>query len=105
MSLKTLFILGDPFIMTILTVELILLILAAWKAPAWVKELGLIALTTTILDFLYCFYIAFDAISAAGNISMAVFAGGFKVALIPLMYGVGVYMLSLILRLIQKPRI
>ena len=34
---------GGPWGMSLLTVELICLLFAAWKAPAWVKEIGLLA--------------------------------------------------------------
>lgn len=105
MSIKILFIEGGSFGMAILTIELILLLLAAWKAPAWVKEIGLIALATGIIwTFLGC-YQACDAIQKAGDISMNVIAGGLKVMQIPLIYGVGIYLLSLIFRIVQKPRI
>ena len=49
MSIRSLFLEGGVFGMTLLTIVLILIILAAWKAPAWVKELGLIALMTGVL--------------------------------------------------------
>lgn len=91
--------------MILLTLELVLLILAAWKAPAWVKEIGLLAISTAIIYDLYGYYIACDAIQKAGGISGNVIAGGVKVSLIPIMYGMGIYILSLIFRLIQKPRI
>ena len=36
---------GGYFPMSVVTILLIALLLAAWKAPAWVKEIGLIALS------------------------------------------------------------
>ncbi len=91
--------------MTILTVQLMLLILAAWKAPAWVKEIGLITLTTCVIYTLLSAYQVCIAVQLAGDIGMGVMAGGFKVMLIPLIYGVSIYLLSLIFRIVQKPRI
>lgn len=35
--------------MSLLTVELICLLFAAWKAPAWVREIGLLALVTGVV--------------------------------------------------------
>ena len=35
--------------MSILTVELICLLFAAWKAPAWVREIGLLVLVTDLI--------------------------------------------------------
>lgn len=91
--------------MTLLSIEFILLILAAWKAPAWVKELGLIALITGLLWTLYGFYQVNDCIERAGDIPMSVIASGVKVALISVLYGGIIYLISLIMRIIQKPRI
>ncbi|MFA5324654.1 MAG: hypothetical protein WCR82_00545 [Bacteroidales bacterium] len=105
MIIKQLFIEGGSFFMTILTVEFILLILAAWKAPAWVKETGLIALITCLIFTFLSLIQAFGAIQSAGDISMSLFCGGMKVALIPIIYGSIIYLVSLILRIIQKPRI
>ena len=34
---------GGVFSMSLLSLELIALLFAAWKAPAWVKELGVLA--------------------------------------------------------------
>ncbi len=91
--------------MSILTIELIFLLVAAWKAPAWVKEIGLIALMTGILSVLSGMYYAFDAIQMAGDISSSVLAGGLKVALVPIIYGGLIYVLSLIIRITQKTKI
>lgn len=91
--------------MTILTIEFILLILAAWKAPAWVKEIGIIALITGIFSILLTFHALFEGVQKTGMISTEVIFGGFKVAMIPLFYGMIIYILSLVIRIIQKPRI
>jgi len=91
--------------MSILTIELIFLLVAAWKAPAWVKEIGLIALMTGIMSQLTGLYNAFDAIQIAGDISSSVLAGGLKVALVPIIYGGLIYILSLIIRITQKTKI
>ena len=40
---------GGPWGMSLLTVELICLLFAAWKAPAWVKEIGLLAPVTAFV--------------------------------------------------------
>ncbi|MDD3033909.1 MAG: hypothetical protein PHT25_04865 [Bacteroidales bacterium] len=105
MILKELFITGGPLFMTILTLELILLILAAWKAPAWVKEIGLIALISCWIFTFISLIQMFSVIQRVGDISISVWCGGFKVALIPVVYGSSIYLISLILRIIQKPRI
>jgi len=91
--------------MTILTIEFILIILAAWKAPAWVKEIGIIALITGFFSILYAFYAFVEGVQKAGMIPTDVILGGFKVAMIPLLYGIAIYFISLVIRIIQKPRI
>lgn len=103
--IRTLFIEGGAFGMTLLTIEFILMILAAWKAPAWVKELGLLALITGIMWTLLGFYQISDIVAKEGDLSMGIIAGGIKVALISVHYGGLIYMVSLVIRIIQKPRI
>jgi len=100
-----LFIIGGPLFMGLLTIELVFLIIAAWKAPAWTKEIGLLALITGILSTLLGITQACDAIEQAGDIPMPVIAGGMKVALITVIYGGLIYVVSLIIRIIHKPRI
>ena len=100
-----LFIMGGPLFMGLLTIELVFLIIAAWKAPAWTKEIGLLALITGILSTLLGITQACDAIEQAGDIPMPVIAGGMKVALITVIYGGLFYVGSLIIRIIHKPRI
>ena len=41
-TLPGLFVQGGLFIMSLITVLFVGLLLAAWKAPAWVKEIGII---------------------------------------------------------------
>ncbi len=100
-----LFIEGGPLFMGLLTIELVFLLIAAWKAPAWVKEIGLMALITGILGTLIGLQQACDAIERAGDISLGIMAGGMKVALITVIYGGLIYVASLIIRIVQKPRI
>ena len=105
MRLVQLFVEGGSLFMTILTIEFILLILAAWKAPAWVKEIGTIALVTALLSTLLGLHQVFDAVQAAGDIPVSVLCGGLKVALIPVIYGMLIFLVSLVIRIVQKPRI
>lgn len=105
MSIRALFIEGGAFGMTILTIEFILLILAAWKAPAWVKELGLIALITGILYMLLGAYQISQVVGHTPGLTQEVIACGIKVMLISPIYGGAIYLVSLIMRIIQKPRI
>ena len=46
-----------------------------------------------------------DCVQMTGDASPAILAGALKVTLIPLFYGLIVYFISLIIRIIHKPRI
>ena len=105
MFISRLFIEGAPLFMTILTIELICLILAAWKAPAWVKEIGILAFISMFIMTCFSLIQIFSAIQAAGDVPLPVLCGGFKVSLITVLYGAFIYAISLIIRIIQKPRI
>lgn len=106
MNLFTLFVSGGPVGMMIITLLFIALFFAAWKAPAWVKEIGLAGLTAGVFWTILGFLQAADFLQGcADDISPNIIAGGVKVGLIPVLYGLIVYFVSLILRLIHKPRI
>ncbi len=87
--------------MSVLTLELIALLLAAWKAPGWVKEIGLLALITGILVTLDGMFHAATAINAASGLLW----GGIRIALITTLYGMVIYIVSLVIRIVQKPRL
>jgi hypothetical protein len=101
-SIKTLFIIGGKVDMTILTILLVAVIIAAWKAPGWVKDLGVLALITGISSFFLGFYPALDLIQQVGDISGSVLLGGLWVSLITPIYGILIYILSLLIRIGYK---
>ncbi len=96
---------GGYGFMTIISLLLIAVFFAAWKAPAWVKEIGQIALALGFLFTLIGFMQAAQVIQELGDVSQNVIWGGVKVALIPAVYGIIVYIISLVIRIIRKPRI
>ena len=96
---------GGPLGMSVLTIILLALLLAAWKAPAWVKEIGLIALVGGIIFALIGFFHGAKAVTAAGGITQAVAWGALGIAVIAPIYGLFIYLVSLVIRIIQKPRI
>ncbi|MDY6417828.1 MAG: MotA/TolQ/ExbB proton channel family protein [Bacteroidales bacterium] len=104
-TISRFFVEGGPSAMIILTVLLIALLVAAWKAPKWVKEIGISALVAGVFFTLVGLTQMFNAIQTFGHISFSVTCGGLKVALITAIYGLCIYFLSLIIRIIQKPRI
>lgn len=106
LSVFSFFIEGGPVGMCVITLLLIALFFAAWKAPAWVKEIGLAAMAIGILWTLAGIVQAAGVIQQSSfEIQQTVLAGAVKVGLIPSIYGIAVYVVSLILRIIQKPRI
>lgn len=91
--------------MIIITLLFIGLFFAAWKAPAWVKEIGLAALVVGIFWTLLGQMQIADFLAGHDDVASNIIAGGIKVSLIPVLYGLIVYFVSLILRVIHKPRI
>lgn len=100
-----LFYAGGTLFMTLLTILLIGVIVCFWKFPNWVKEIGLLALSIGILGQIIGLYGAFKAIELSGEVSQQIMAGGLKVSSITTIYGVLIYILSLILRLINKQKL
>ena len=109
------FLQGGVGFMTILTILLVSLFFAAWKAPAWVKEIGLFALIFGLMSPmfpLYQFFTALQEVAADRNditglfdlISPGVLFAG-KVIMIPVIYGMMIYLVSLVLRIVKKPRL
>lgn len=112
------FVSGNPLCMSALTLLLALVFLAAWKAPAWVRNIGLISLACGFLFGamgLYQMYgvlqESYRAFNKAGDISPsnlmppAVIYGGYKCVLVPIIYGIIIFIVSQIAYLCQKPRI
>lgn len=107
---------GGLLFMSILTVLLVFVFFAAWKAPRWVKELGEFALIFGLMTSLFPLY---KFLSTLQNVAVAVGDGvnsvfdlispgvlfGVKAILIPVIYGMIIYLISLVVRIIQKPRI
>lgn len=89
------------FPMSVVTVLLIALLLAAWKAPGWVKEIGLIALAFGFL------WIANGTIESGNTmqgdilVSPNVVCYGLASWLTPVAYSIIVYIISLIIRIIR----
>lgn len=108
---------GGAGYMTILTILLVAIFFAAWKAPRWIKEIGNFALVFGFLTYLIGMYQMFQAFQQVSSdlgegvsglfdlISPNVFFGGMRIGLIPVFYGVIIYLISLIVRIVKKPRL
>lgn len=103
-SIPQLFVEGGSAGMSVVTLFLIAMLFAVWKAPNWVKELGLAAMMAGIMWTLFGLFTASDDIIKAGDIAPTILAGGLRVALISAIYGIIVYLISVIIRIIQSPR-
>ncbi|MBR6458218.1 MAG: hypothetical protein IKS71_06440 [Bacteroidales bacterium] len=111
------FIEGGPVFMSVLTILLVGIFFAAWKAPRWVKEIGNFALVFGVFSLLLGLLQMFEALQQIADaseaqisglfdfISPCVLFGGLKVSMIPVLYGIIIYLTSLIVRVIQKPRL
>lgn len=109
---------GGAGYMTILTILLVAIFFAAWKAPRWVKEIGKFALIFGFLSFVLGLMQMFQALQQVAMdldsntisgifdlISPGVLFGGLKIAMIPVIYGMIIYLISLIVRIAVKPRL
>ena len=65
-----------------------------------VKTIGSLAMVLGILGQLIGLMAAFDAIEQMGNVSQSLLAGGLKVSTIPTVYGILIFIISLIIWII-----
>ena len=97
---------SDPFGIGIVTLLLIALFFVAWKAPAWVRETGLIALATgwlwTVCEFMA---MANAIVENAPDVDSYIIWGAVPLGLIPAAYGIIVDIISLIIRIVRKPKL
>ncbi len=113
--MKELFYTGGPLFMGILTTLLVILltitvyfivVMVSGKSTTrknfrhqltYLKSLGLFTLITGILGQLIGLMMAFTAIQEAMDISPAILAGGLKVSMITTLYGISIYMVSILI--------
>ena len=102
--------------MSFLTILLVAIFFAAWKAPRWVKEIGSIARAFGFIGLLLGLRQMFEALQEIGSqkeavtslfdlVSPNVLLGGLKVAMIPVLYGIIIYIVSRIVCIVQKPKL
>ena len=103
-TISRLFIEGGMTGMIILSLFLVALLLAAWKAPRWVREIGIGALVVSLFLTGIGIFQVFGLADMFGT-GIGIICGGLRIAGIPLMYGLIIYFISLIIRLTQTPRL
>ncbi|MCM1151054.1 MAG: hypothetical protein NC209_06265 [Alistipes sp.] len=105
-TLAHLYMEGGCFCMTLITLCLVAMLFAAWKAPNWVEELGKLARLIGFFYLMIGIYSVSDLVQSSGiGVSFTLFCGGLRVGMIAPMYGALVYGVSLLLRIALKPRI
>ena len=100
-GLFQLYVEGSARWMTLVTLALVGVLIAAWKAPNWVKEIGLIGLALGILSSMVGISQACTAILKAGDIAPTVICGGIRVTFIAPLYGILVYLVSVVINMFQ----
>lgn len=91
--------------MSVITILLVLLLFAAWKAPRWVREIGHLTLALALIMTLIPLRQVAAVIIEAGDISpLLLWRGVYNLTIVPI-YALIVYGISLIIRIVQKPRL
>ena len=88
--------------MSILTFLLISVFIAFSKKQELVKSLGILAFIIGLLSALLGLYSAFNVIEQVGNVAPSILAGGIKVAFTNLIYGLIIFVISLVLDIVTK---
>ena len=104
-SIIHLFVEGGYLGMSMITILLTLIFFAAWKAPAWVQDIGRIAFAVGLI---WCFAgirQVLDYLSSNPETMTAIIYNGLKVNLIPAIYGGIAYIISVVISIFQKPRL
>lgn len=95
---------GGVLYMSLITLCLVGILLAAWKQPSFVKELGSIALTLGFVSLMIGIRQACHSLLITADVSPVIIFAGIKVALVTPIWSCIVYIISLIIRIIQKPK-
>ena len=105
-SIVEAFMAGGWWGMAAITLTLVCALFAAWKAPAWVQNLGKVAIAIGVISFLLGISDIAKVIQENGNeFPFSVYMGGVKVALIAPIYSIIVYVIITLVDLVRRPRI
>ncbi len=105
-SLSETFMAGGWHFMAIITLVLVCALFAAWKAPAWVKSLGKVAIAVGVFAFLSGVSdMAKICLETGSQFPFSVYCGGFRVALIAPLYSIIVYVIITLVDMVRRPRI
>lgn len=91
--------------MCVITLILVAIFFAAWKAPAWVRNLGRLGFMAGFIWTMMGIFQMLDYLGQNPETGAGIIYGGLKVAMIPLLYSSFVYVVALIINTVQKPRL
>ena len=94
--------LGIIIILTVIAISLLISKKAAGlhafrQRLVYIRSLGLFTMILGIFGQLHGLTQAFGAIEIAGDISPAIIAGGLKISMYSTLYGMGIYLLSILI--------
>ena len=99
-----LFVDGGVVTMALLTLVLIAVLFAAWKAPRWVLGLGTLSVPIAIIGSLSGLQHGFHVImESGGDVSPVLLYGGFAAMTIPYIYSAAIVFVSIVIWLMQRP--
>lgn len=94
-----------PIGMCLITLALVFIFLCAWKAPRWIKPVGSIALSVTLISITWPYLATFcQDIKANYEFSPTNYYYSAHRMMVLLLYGLLVFIVSRIVYLIQKSR-
>lgn len=110
-TISMLFTLGDPKWIIPIALCLVGVLVAAWKAPRWVREIGLAALVFGLLSFAIRWHLGIaslegELIMLGGNekISPNILVDAIRQSMIAPIFGICVFIASQIIALVQSSK-
>lgn len=101
-----LFIEGGIVTMSLLTLVLIAVLFAAWKAPRWVLGLGVMSVPIAAINSLAGMQQGFSSLAeTGGDVSPMLVYGGFATMTIPYIYSATIVLVALAIWLMQRPKV
>lgn len=91
--------------MCVITLFLIAVLVSAWKAPAWVRDFGFGAVIAALCWASVSLCQMFMVMEQYGALTANIYGGGFWRIMVPIIYSLLIYLLSILISIFQKPRI
>lgn len=99
--LTDLFVSNGIGLQALVTIALVGVLFAAWKAPKWVRKIGLTAPVICVIAFLPSVIQACIDCLTAGPISPTCIADGARIFIMTLIYGLLIYLIAVVIDLVQ----